>query len=783
MADPVTLREAEDGFARYYAEKLWSWIPEVYRDADFTSPRGAVLRPLIEIIGAEAAVARREIDRLWDNVLIDYADEWAVPYIGELIGARLLNSINGRGVRVDVARTLAYRRRTGTVSVLDELIEDMTGWSGVVVEAWKRLGRHWHGLDDPPYPSAQHGAMAKGGFADLRLRRNCDALDSAFDTFSHRPDFRRLRGLRGRYAVPKLNIHIFRRHAITISDSLGMELAPQVFSFDPSGREIALYAGVTPPDTGGYLPPQPWHMKMPIGPALLNHALFAITATTNLAGMGPRLPALVGATIEGQRQLAELARLDIGGPPTYPPVGSFRALQAATKQSDCGKYQIYGSVLEVATGSGFATLTDRAAEFVAAANLSSNAAVPDFPLGTNVLIDPVRGIARLSGQTAFLPRTYNYGCFAPVGAGGHDREVSDDPGAAVVNSVVASLAPIVLAPAGLAALVRYPASLTWQLSGALPAFANLSWKASNRARPYVQLARSSGTQAVISSSPTDATKPPDHPDNLREIVIDGLWLAVAMASYPEQVLLAPGEAVTPVLSSIVIDATAAPIQKVTLRNVTLDPGGERARLLPCRATAIPFVRLLLKGEIGELLIENSVIGPIEEFAAASDPCSAGRVTIRDSIVHAIRATQPAIHLRSGELTIERSTVFGKIMVNRLYASELLVTGQVIAADNQHGCFRFSAAGDDPAMRLPRQFESHRIAGGIVPHMFVSQRFGDAGYAQLSQTIPPEIETGAENGSEIGAYSGVLGPIKLRDLATKLEEYAPLNTIPGFVLES
>ena len=28
------LRPAEDGYARYYAEKIWEWIPEVYRHED-----------------------------------------------------------------------------------------------------------------------------------------------------------------------------------------------------------------------------------------------------------------------------------------------------------------------------------------------------------------------------------------------------------------------------------------------------------------------------------------------------------------------------------------------------------------------------------------------------------------------------------------------------------------------------------------------------------------------------------------------------------------------------
>ena len=55
----IDLRPADDGYATYYAEKLWNWIPEVHRDADFTALRPNVLRALIEVIGGDAATARR----------------------------------------------------------------------------------------------------------------------------------------------------------------------------------------------------------------------------------------------------------------------------------------------------------------------------------------------------------------------------------------------------------------------------------------------------------------------------------------------------------------------------------------------------------------------------------------------------------------------------------------------------------------------------------------------------------------------------------------------------
>lgn len=792
----IDLRPADDGYATYYAEKLWNWIPEVHRDADFTALRPNVLRALIEVIGGDAATARRSIDRLWENVLIDYADEWAVPYIGDLIGTRLLNSINGRGVRVDVARTLFYRRRAGTLVVLDELIRDITGWGGIAVEAFRRLARHWHGLDDPPYGfELERARTPDGGFADLRSRWACARVDGPFDPFAHRPDFRRLAGKRGRYSIPRINIHLYRQKPIEIRDSMGLELAPNWFSFDPSGREVPLFANNRPrmerrrlgegPDRNEWSPPRIWDMPAPISRALLDHALFDITPETDLSAVGPRLKSMIGVTVEGVRQLAELSRLDVSGPPNYPALADFRALQVASRRLECGKYQLYDDdrAIQVETGPSFALRAFRPNEEIASANLDWKSPPASFPLGTNTLIDPVRGVVRTDTHGTFFPALYFYGQFDPVGAGGHDRSGGIKPGANVLVAPQNGMAPIAIPPAIRTPFDEFPQSWTYDVQAPLGTFKTLRWQARNFMRPYVLLPQATGNQVTFKAEALTAGLDADDPANQRIVEIDGLWLALNQPTPQVQTLADPSGAVTPVMTTIVIDGTDAPVQRVTLRNVTLDPGGERARVVPCTATAIPYVRLLLVGEVQEVIIDRCITGPIEESVGSGDPCAVGRVTICDSIVQSIDPARPAILLPSGSLRIERSTVLGRIEVNRLDATELLAGDIVVVADNQHGCFRFSAGPSDPAMRLPRQFESHLIEGGIAPHFFVSMRFGDPGYAQLSPTIPDVIQTGAENGSEIGAFSRVLAPIRANDLRTKLEEYAPMNTICGLVYET
>ena len=205
--------------------------------------------------------------------------------------------------------------------------------------------------------------------------------------------------------------------------------------------------------------------------------------------------------------------------------------------------------------------------------------------------------------------------------------------------------------------------------------------------------------------------------------------------------------------------------------------------MPLECTPIPLVILEIRGQVEELVVESAILGPIHETTSEADPCSIGRITICDSVVQSLVAAEPALRTRIGEVHLERTTVFGDVVVNRLYASEALIQGVVRVTDNQHGCFRFSAAAGGASSRFPPQFESHVFGGGVPNHFFVSRRFGDAGYARLSQTAAEVVVRGAENGSEMGAFSGLLGPVKLDDLRAKVAEFMPFGLIAQYLRET
>ncbi|MBA4159276.1 MAG: hypothetical protein H0X65_17635, partial [Gemmatimonadetes bacterium] len=192
----------------------------------------------------------------------------------------------------------------------------------------------------------------------------------------------------------------------------------------------------------------------------------------------------------------------------------------------------------------------------------------------------------------------------------------------------------------------------------------------------------------------------------------------------------------------------------------------------------------------EVTITSSITGAIRL------PDTTRQLTIRDSIVQAHEvggipraaiAASDAGDEPGPPATLERVTLFGQVNVRELtLASEVIFTAPVIAQRRQAGCVRFSYV---PAgSQTPRRFqcqpdlvlagvtdpaEQARIRGRLVP-TFTSERFGDPGYAQLRLSAALEIRAGAENGSEMGAFSALMQPQREANLRTRLEEYLPFG---------
>ncbi len=446
--------EARDHFERYFTEKIWALVPAAFREADGLADPPGELRGFVELLARQAAHLRRSRDHLWDDEFIDLCSEWAVPYIGDLVATRLVSALNRRARRVDVAKTIYYRRRKGTPRILEELIGDIAGWEGKLVEEFKRLGRMRHGLDPAPAPlRGRETGTLPGGWADLRRPRGSELAGGPFDEYHYTPDFRRPIGRLGRYGIPRIGFHLFRLVATRLD---GVTPAagplPRTFTFDPSGRDLQLFIRRHRLDDRErfdweqWVTAQPWELPGPMLCHVLGDAQFVITEASllllqpRLVALGGLTPANAAAAVQSLRPFraerfpdedrlrtvtstinpAHVAALQV------PAV--WNAFLVDTLVEDCGKHALLPDGAP-STDTGHASVSVIISsgvvprEQLVAGNLSGP--VPAVP-GKRWIIDPVLGRFAFIGAGAVPNPTvgYHYGFSGPIGAGGHDRSDS-----------------------------------------------------------------------------------------------------------------------------------------------------------------------------------------------------------------------------------------------------------------------------------------------------------------------------------------------------------------------
>ena len=139
LLDESSLKPIEGDAMNPEAEKLYNLLPALYRIRD--AEQGGALKALCDVIAEEIAVLRENLDQLYDDQFIETCAEWVAPYIGDLIGYRPLHGVTARtlSARAEVANTIAYRRRKGTATVLEQLARDVTGWNARAVEFFQWL--------------------------------------------------------------------------------------------------------------------------------------------------------------------------------------------------------------------------------------------------------------------------------------------------------------------------------------------------------------------------------------------------------------------------------------------------------------------------------------------------------------------------------------------------------------------------------------------------------------------------------------------------------------------
>jgi hypothetical protein len=824
----------QDHYEAYYANKLWTLLPAVYRaeDSDEFGVNGP-LRELVNRIGVQAAILRRGLDRLWEDQSIETCDDWVIPYIGDLLATNLVGGLDPSRQRLDVAKTIYYRRRKGTLAILEEIATDITGWQAKCVEFFRRLGRARHGLDPPlGLASAADSDVAVlqraeglvgtltntgiGGFADLRNAYGASRAGTAFDEFFHTADMRLGRGQVGWHNIPKLGVFLWRLLSLAVPPTtpVGVLHCDRWFTFDPTGRDVPLFAAPrTPGDFGdNWVSPAEDQLPTPI-----SRPLFESAGTS----LYPR--ALAVYPIPNPLSTAEAL-----------------PLSAVAVRPERGRFQVHAS-------------------------------------------PPPRHV---------WP-TYHYGFPSTIGAGPYDRrQVGDAPREADTLPPVSGGGAF---PGGFTGgVLTIKDSLTYDSvpAAGIQVQGKLHLRAANGHRPVIRLKPKVGGWTEWAFKGTAATGPPpaDGPGG-NCLTLEGLFLSgadlVLKGDFDCVALtcctLDPGDSAPPGLSppgSVFAHAAdgrdlvpsrlwvsgqvgTLQIDRCILGSVRTRDGGQIERLTisesivqaiassgpgpiapaavkdaaaleqrlggpdpvaawlrqrsPALAHALGFtgssppspgfsepplssvlaaINALIQGPslfdplaFADVPLSAATVARMKQAAGASAPTpELNRLLLDDAFPREL--ADAALALEDGDVELSRCTVLGRIAVHRLSASECLLTGPTVVDDSQHGCLRYSARADGSI--VPRQFECVRIAEGAT--LFTTTTFGQPAYCQLLPTAddfilpepgppppaPPTITAGAEDGSEMGAYAREEAPIKERGLLIKFQEFMPAGLVPVLV---
>ena len=251
-------------------DRLYELLPAVYRMRD--ADQGYPLRGLLRVISEQVNVVEADIAGLYENWFIETCQEWVVPYIGELIGyTPLLEGANSakagsaRGLarerilfpRREVANTLHYRRRKGTLALLEDLAMAVAGYPARALEFYRLLG---------VTQNINYLHLNRGRTADLRDGEALDNLDGPFDELAHTVDVRCSNSRRYFHAgnIPAVGVYVWRLRSYSVTEAPAYcyeQEGPNCFLFSALGNDNQLFAAPRLPSSH---PPGKLDLPVPI---------------------------------------------------------------------------------------------------------------------------------------------------------------------------------------------------------------------------------------------------------------------------------------------------------------------------------------------------------------------------------------------------------------------------------------------------------------------------------------------------------------------------------------
>ena len=705
-------------------EQIYELLPAIYRTRD--AENGEPLKALLAVIATQVNVLQGNIQQLYADEFIETCANWAVPYIGDLVGADLIYELaNGIGQRAYVANTIGYRRRKGTLIDLEQVSMDISGMPAVGVEFFKRL---------ITTQSMRHLRLTNLATVDLRHGGQLDKIDSAFDTLNRTIDVRRI-APRWRQAVDP----------------------------DPAPLEIDLHGGgrFNIPDIGIYL--WRWFKNLTVtdGPA------FVVDQRRYLfSPLGQNMP-LFTAVPDRTSFDSLTTRLDVPQP---------------IRRREFYKHitAFYGPSIMLKTDG-----VPVPASHICCRDLSDG---PNGDWGCTmkgmISIDPMLGRIQLAANIAVpkqLTVTYTYGSGGPIGGGAYPRTVSLPANPTFTAQVGSAATPTLesavaawngLAP-GAVGMILLPgfqsvsANLTGSAAIQIPSNSQLWILAAEIHSSGVPSFEGSCTtikgniqvNGVQIAGPGGTTLP------LGQLSVSGLWISGSVE--------VNGDA----CSVNLMDTTLVPGIALTRDGSPTQPG-EPSLIVSSIGTALTLSNCI-SGPIGIAEGGSACIS-----SSTIDSCNPGNIAYAgaDLASHGadLRIEECTVVGKVWTRTLQfaSNTIFLARRPRRDPWQAAVWSSRV-----QVGCVRFCFVPVDNI--TPKKYrcipEDASQEPGLWPS-FITLQYGDPSYAMLSGCVAMAVWTGADDGAEMGVFHDTEEALGIRNVQLCAPDFLPVELQAGIFLE-
>ena len=754
-------------------DRLYQLLPTVYRMRD--AGQDHALQALLRVIAEQVNVVEDDVRQLYEDWFIETAEDWAVPYIADLIGYRAVSdagqpsddtTVEGRALnrilipRREVANTIAYRRRKGTLALLESLANDVAGWPARAVEFFKLLG--WN-------QNIDHLHLHRAQTVDVRLVEELGLIDGPFDSLAHTVDVRRINSHRtiGRYNIPSVGLFVWRLKSYAVTRSrphCEENVHPNCYTFSLLGQDAPLF-------------------NQPEAETDAKH----VAEEANVP--------------EPIRRLAFAKHPEL----------------------------FYGA------GKSFAIWTDGWAGFDPTQPVPIEAIVPAdlsdwqyVPPLRQIAVDPVLGRFAFPLDQEQLPKkgvrvTYHFGFSADLGGGEYGRPILDPSPREVEiadpqnpqNKISQIVEPKSYRVGEDESLRRLGDAISqWQEEKPQDAVIEITDNGVYVEPVYIQLNADQTLQLRAANGARPIIRmldwQTDLPDALTvtmcrgsRFTLDGVLVTGRGAQFHGPERDQPEDPRDPICGA-----------EILIRHCTFVPGWE----LECDCTPVRDGEpsLELYNIRANVRIEHSILGSIQvhEDEVQTDPIP---ISISDSIVDATAPDKEAIGapgyaVAHAILTMLRCTVFGIVDVHAVALAENCILASCLnVARRQLGCMRFchvpygcrtprryhcqpdfaaqtmeeTLRGAAAAQGLPAPSQAELDAAKArerlrVRPQFKSERYGTPTYCQLSDNCADEIKRGADDESEMGVFHDLFQPQREANLLARLDEFTPAGTDAGVI---